>query len=475
MTRRVDEMNESSPNGAPVPVGTMIVHALIVTMDEQRRIISDGAIAFTDDRIVAVGKTADLKSQYVAREVIDGSRFAITPGLINGHIHITGEPLTRGYAPDHIGFGELIFQWLTPVHNAYTPEDEHLAAQYAALDMLRNGTTCFLEAGTIRFLDSAVAGLQEIGIRGRVGQWTWDSVGETGPAATDKAIRGLQDELDRYPMSDSARISAWPVLIGHWTCSDELLRAAKTLADERGVGLSLHMTPVEDDPKWFLANRQCRPVEYLDRVGVLGSNVALTHAVHLDANEVALLGANGATVVHCPTTCLRGAYGATAVGLFPEMVQQGVNLALGTDGNNDSNSSDLMRATFLVAGLFKDARRDPTIFPAEDAFTMATLNGARALRMEDQIGSLVPGKKADLVLHDTFRPEWRPLFNVMNQLVWSADGRSVHSVWVDGVRVVDNYHSTLVDEERLYAQAQEAGRAIIARAGLPDRARWPTL
>ena len=106
---------------------------------------------------------------------------------------------------------------------------------------------------------------------------------------------------------------------------------------------------------------------------------------------------------------------------------------------------------------------------------MATVNGARAIGLAHDIGSLEPGKKADFVFHDTYRPEWRPLLNVANQLVWAADGRSVHSVWVDGVRVVDGYRSTMIDEERLYADAQAAGEAIVKRSGLPDLARWPRL
>ena len=152
-----------------------------------------------------------------------------------------------------------------------------------------------------------------------------------------------------------------------------------------------------------------------------------------------------------------------------------MNVGIGTDGNNGSNYSDLMRATYLVAGLYKDARGDASLFPAEEAFAMATLNGARAIGLEKDIGSLEAGKKADFVFHDTNRPEWRPLLNVANQLVWAADGRGVHSVWVDGVRVVDNYQSTMIDEERLYAEAQVAGEAIVKRSGLPDHAKWPTI
>ena len=235
------------------------------------------------------------------------------------------------------------------------------------------------------------------------------------------------------------------------------------------------MSPVQADPDWYLARHRRRPIAYLADLGVLGSNVILTHAVHLDEREVALLADAGANIAHCATTALKGAYGVTAVGRLPEMQAQGVNITIGTDGSNNSNYHDLMRATYLIAGLFKDARRDPTLFPAEQAYSCATINGAKALQMSDQIGSLEVGKKADFVAHDTDRPEWRPLFNVANQLVWSADGRGVHSVWVDGVRVVDNYRCTTIDEDRIYAEVQTAGEAIVARSGLPIKSRWPVV
>jgi 5-methylthioadenosine/S-adenosylhomocysteine deaminase len=210
-------------------------------------------------------------------------------------------------------------------------------------------------------------------------------------------------------------------------------------------------------------------------IDVLGDNLVITHLVHVSDREIALLAETGTNVAHCPTTALKVGYGITQVGKFPEMAAQGINVTIGTDGNNGSNYSDLMRATYLVAGLFKDARRDPKIFPAEQAFAMATLGGARAIGLEKEIGSLEVSKKADFVFHDTNRPEWRPLLNVANQLVWAADGRGVHSVWVDGVRVVNNYRSTKIDEEKFYAEVQAAGEAIIRRSGLPNRAKWPTV
>jgi cytosine/adenosine deaminase-related metal-dependent hydrolase len=197
--------------------------------------------------------------------------------------------------------------------------------------------------------------------------------------------------------------------------------------------------------------------------------------VRVNDTEIDLLAQSGANVAHCPTTALKVAYGVTQVGKFPEMVQKGINVSLGTDGNNASNYSDLMRASYLAAGIFKDAREDPQMFPAEKAFEMATICGAKTLLMEDQIGSIERGKKADLVLHDTDRPEWRPLLNVMNQLVWSADGRGVHTVLVDGKIVVEDGRCTTVDEEKLWADVQQMGEAITARSGLPNKAKYPTL
>jgi cytosine/adenosine deaminase-related metal-dependent hydrolase len=230
------------------------------------------------------------------------------------------------------------------------------------------------------------------------------------------------------------------------------------------------MSPAQTDPDWYIANTGRRPIQHLAEIGVLGPNVSLTHMVHVDSDEVAILAETGANVIHCPGAALKGAYGATAVGLFPEMAQAGVNLLLGTDGGDQA---DMMKTMPLVAGLFKDARRDASLFPAHRALEMATVNGAKALNLSSQIGSLEVGKKADLVLHDADRPEWRPLSNVVSQLVWSADGRGVHSVWVDGRRVVDNYRCTTIDEEKLYADAQAAADSIIGRSGLPRVVAWP--
>jgi 5-methylthioadenosine/S-adenosylhomocysteine deaminase len=228
------------------------------------------------------------------------------------------------------------------------------------------------------------------------------------------------------------------------------------------------------DPEYFLATFGERPMVHLDGLGVLGERTVMAHCVHVDDAEIDVIARRGASVAHCPTTALKVAYGVTKIGKVPEMLARGINVTIGTDGNNAANSSDMYRATYLVAGLYKDARQDATQVPAEVAYEMATLHGARALGLADEIGSIEVGKRADVVLHDRSRPEWTPLFNVANQLVYSADGRGVHTVFVDGRKVVDAYRLTTLDAGELYERAQRAGDGVVVRSGLPDKAKWPT-
>ena len=458
-------------------IDTLIVGSHVVTMNATRDVIRHGAVALRGNEIVDVGKQSDLEAMYTATTTVGGDRFVVTPGMVNTHIHITGEPLTRGYVPDDTPFEENVFMWLCPLYSVYTAEEERLSAQLAAVEMLKSGTTTFLEAGTIRFLDEVIDGLVEVGIRGRVGNWIWDLPPEPDvyKQNTDAAIDMLQRQLVDHGSVADGRLGTWSILVGHTTASDPLWKAARELADEHGTGMSFHMSPAKLDPDGFIAEFGQRPMIHLAELGILRDDVAMTHCVHVDDQELAVMAEAGVSVAHCPTTALKVSYGVTQIGKMPEMMQMGINVSIGTDGNNASNYSDLMRATYLVAGLFKDARQDPQMFPAEMAYEMATLGGAKTMQMEDTIGSLEVGKRADVVLHDTDRPEWRPLLNVANQLVWSADGRGVHTVFVDGVKVVEAGQMTTIDEGTFYDRCQRAGEAITARSGLPDKAKWPVL
>lgn len=459
----------------PIAADLLISGATIITMNAGRQVFEDGALAIAGDRIMAVGKREALARTVEAKETLDGRRFVMTPGFVDGHIHITGDPLTRGFARGAPGesWTEKLHRWVIPIFRAQTAEDERLAAQSAALAMIRYGTTSFVEAGTVFELDAVIDGLAETGIRGRVGQWV---EGRAFDPAQDQAklsaanIAILESEIERFPdRGGEARLAAWPLLVGHSTNSDDVWRAAKALADQHGLRVSAHMSPRASDPEWFLAKYNRRPLEHLADIGVMGESVMLTHLADIDQSELDVLAQSGASAIHCPHAALQGGFGVSRIGLFPEMLDRGVDLMLGTDGI----AADILSAGRLMASLFRDARRDQDLFPAETILEMATLNGARAMGMSSLIGSLEVGKKADIVLHDTDLPEWGPIFDAAEQLALSAPPGGVHSVWIDGVRVLDAGRATLVDEAKILADCRQAGRAVIARTGLPNRTTWP--
>jgi cytosine/adenosine deaminase-related metal-dependent hydrolase len=258
-------------------------------------------------------------------------------------------------------------------------------------------------------------------------------------------------------------------------CSPELLVAAKGLADQYRTGLTTHFNNSRQYVQSCVEERGQRPAQYLESLGVLGGNVALAHCLGIDLSEVQCLARNGAAAVMCPTAAIKGGAGITHNGLLPELLQQGVTVGLGTDAGNNSNLLETMRSMYLAAVLYKDARQDVSMIPAETALELATIGGATALGLGDDIGSIEVGKKADLVLFDTRRPEWSALFNPVNSLVYNADGRSVHTVLVDGRVVVENHQTQFVDELELIQQVQRLGENLVSRVGVSYPSRWPVI
>ena len=221
-----------------------------------------------------------------------------------------------------------------------------------------------------------------------------------------------------------------------------------------------------------LAEHGLRPIEYLDSLGILGENVLLSHVIGVDDAEMDIMARAGTTAVMCPSQTLKQASGITKVGKLPELLERGISVGLGTDAPNNSNLMETMRAMYLAAVIYKDARQDLTMIPSETALELATIRGAEAFGLADEIGSIEAGKKADLVLFDTRRPEWRTLFNPVNNLVYNADGRSVHTVLIDGRVVVEAYKPLFVDEWALIQDVQRIGEDLLAKTGVSFPSRW---
>ncbi|MCY4414708.1 MAG: amidohydrolase family protein [Chloroflexi bacterium] len=444
----------------------------VVTMDSERRIVADGSIVIDGSRITQVGKASDL-AHVSADTVVDARGMVVTPGFVNGHMHISYAHAVRGLFPDDLGADYLpnVFR----LQAAMTPEDEYSTSLLAITELLKYGTTTFIDPGTTANLDVCLEAYRQAGCRIVVG---WNVSDRPNPLnlpvyETDDAIRMTQDVIARYHGALDGLVSAWAMPFSSEFCSSDLLTATHAIGESTGTRSTLHFN---NGGRWIQHCQQeygCNPTEYLDRCGVLTPSMTLAHCLGIGDAEARLIAERGAAVVMCPTAAVKGGARMTHQGLLPELLEYGAVVGLGTDAGNNSNLLETLRSVFLAAVLYKDGRGDVGIIPSETALELGTIGGAAALGMDDIIGSVEPGKAADLVLFDTRRSEWAALHNPVNSLVYNADGRSVHTVLVNGRIVVENHRPLFVDEAELVAEVQKSGDALLERAAVKFDSRWP--
>ena len=463
---------ETAAKAAPPARATLLVSGGdVVTMNAGREVLVGGAVAVAGDSIVAVGSSTELAGRYPEADVIDAAGCVVTPGMVNAHQHLTGDPLIRSCIPDLLPPGASIFEWSVPAHGAHTGDDDELSAVLSSVENLVNGVTTVVEAGTVANPFRAAAGMRRAGIRGTMGTWGWD-IEEgpfTGPAT--EVLERQRDVVDA--LGSGGLIEGWVTLVGHDLASDELLAGAAQLAREHRTGLTMHMSPTSSDPERYLARTGRRPLAHLDALGVLGPHLLLAHGVWLDDSEVELVLQTSTAIAYCPWAYLRLGQGVAGQGRHAEIVERGGRVALGCDASNAGDTSDILRVAALAAGLARDTRVDPERFGAHTAFELATIAGAAAVGMDDRIGSLEAGKQADIVVHDTSSVSWAPRGETVLQLVWGTDGRSVRDVVVAGRPVVRDGACVTVDIAALHAEAAEAQRSLLARAGLEVPHLWP--
>jgi len=448
----------------------LIEHATVVTVDRERRILRDGSVLVDGREIVQVGPAREVRPPRPPARLIDGRGRIVFPGFVDTHVHLS-EHLNRGLLLDDIPVDRYLPDWLIPLYSVMTPEEEQASALLACIEMIRTGTTTFCEAGTLFDVAAVAAAVEQIGMRAILGRWSWDLASGPGrmKQTTREALRANEEMLATVNGRAQRRIGAWPLLLGLGTCSAELLRGAKGLADRHSVGWG--MMHFASHPSRKTADRI--PLAELDGLGVLAPNTKLAHMVYASDEDIRLLARRGVKISHCPTAGLKHVKGLGAHGRFPEMLDAGVCVSLGGDSGNGSNHFDMLRMLHLVATIYKDARLDVGVMPPERVLEMATIRGAEALLLDRQIGSVEPGKRADLVLYDLDTPEWRPLLNPLNNLVYAATGASVRTVLIDGRIVLDEGRLTTVDEKGVYERVETLAREQIARAGLRIESKWP--
>jgi 5-methylthioadenosine/S-adenosylhomocysteine deaminase len=468
----------SAGNGSGGAV-TLIEHLdFVITADDADTVLHDASLVVEGARIADVGPADDVRRR-LARQpdtVIEGRRLGMIPGLIDSHVHLS-ETLSRAVFPDILSTRAWVFHWAKPFYAHVGEADERVSVLLGVAEMLRSGTTCFLDMGAQNDAGLTARAAASVGIRGIVGRHAADRKPDVIPRGWSQemvshhffpdhktALEVLEAEVRAWNGYAGGLIRCWVNIEGKEPCSIELHVGARELAASLGVGTTYHLASSIEEARVSEQRHGCWPVTRVARHGGLGDNLVLAHAVALTDDEVSELAAAGTAVAFCPASSLKLGKGATAIGKYPELLTAGVRVGLGTDGVSAAGNLSLHRQVQLVAGLFKDARLDPAQVGARTALRMATIDGARALGWADEIGSLEVGKQADFVLFDLDHHEWTPYADPLQALVWSASPASIAQTWVAGRALYAGGRVAGLDERSLRAEARERAASIAARA-----------
>ncbi len=432
---------------APEKVDLLVSGGTVITMDPSRRVIDDGAVAIRGDSIVAAGPRAEVEARYRAAMRIDARGRIILPGLINGHTH-AAMTLLRGLAND-LNLQDWLEKYIFPAEARNVTEDfVTWGTRLAALEMIRGGTTTFVDM--YYFEDAAARETKAAGMRGVLGESLIDF--PVPDAKTqEEALANIERLLQHWKGDPLIR----PAIAVHsaYLCSAETLKKAAALARRYSAPLLIHVLETKRERDESFAKYGMSPVAYLDSLGFLGPDVVAAHCVWFDEKDIALAATRGVGCVHNPSSNMMLASGTAPV---VEMLAAGLRLGLGTDGPAGSNNDlNMMEEMDLAAKLQKVTRLDPRALSAEQALEMATIGGARALHMEKEIGSLEPGKRADLIVLRTDAPHAVPMYDAVSQVVYALKASDVETVIVNGRILMRDRSVLTLNESEILAKARE--------------------
>ena len=432
-------------------VDTLVEGRWVIPVEPEGVVLERHTVVIDGGRIQAILPHAQARSGYTADRTVALREHALLPGLVNAHTH-AGMTLMRGIADD-LPLMRWLEEHIWPVEGRWVG-DEFVrdGTALAVAEMLRGGTTCFNDM--YFYAGDAGRTAAAAGMRCVVGMIVLDFPTVWAGGADEYLARATQvhDEFRSHPLVDTAFAPHAP-----YTVSDEPLERIRVLADELDVPIHIHLHETPGEVERAVAAQGVRPFARLDGLGLVSPRLVAVHMTELDEAEIDRLAECGAHVVHCPESNLKLASGFCPVA---RLIAAGVNVALGTDGaasNNDLDMVQEMRTASLVA---KAVARDATAVPAHRAIAMATIAGARALGKEDAIGSLVPGKAADMIAVDLGAIESQPVYDAASQVVYSASRRQVSDVWVAGRALLRDGALLTVDENRVLERAKHWRRRI---------------
>lgn len=445
----------------------LIKNAKIITMDPSRRTFDCGAIAVDASRIVAIGDSAELQHQYAGAEVIDAKGMLVIPGLINAHTHIY-QCLYKGLGDD-ASLSNWLKKCVYPMSLALKGKDCYDATMLTAVEMIKGGSTTYVDCHymnkDLECQDYIAEATKVSGVRGVLGRGTIDH--SPAPAALCESIPQAVAECERvikaYRGAADGRLSVRVEALNEKLASTQMLRAMRAVANDFGVGINMHIAEAAERVKESQERFGMTSIEYAHSIGILGPDALLAHCCWLSEHDKQLLAETGTSVAHNPVS---NQYLSDGVAPIPELMKMGINVTAGPDGACSNNNQNMFGVMKSAALLHKVHYMDPEIMTADKVFEMVTINAAKAIGMENEIGSLEVGKYADLAIIDLDQPCMVPCFNPLSNLVYSATPDVVSSTMIHGELLMHERRLLHIDEKATLAKASATAWALARRAGL---------
>lgn len=429
---------------------TLISGCTILTMSTHG-IIKDGAIAIKNNEIIFVGKRTSADGVHAEKKINAKGKVAV-PGLINCHTHVS-MTLMRGIAEDK-PLNTWLKEAIWPLEAKLTPEDIYAGALLGCLEMIKNGTTCFAD---MYFQEEAVAkAVKESGLRAVLAEGIIEAENK---ALGEKMLKNSVNFAEKFSGYAEGRVTTMLGPHAAYSCSPELLVKVRDKASELGVGVHTHLAESAEMFEKIEKKHGCSEVEFLKNLGFFKAHVLAAHCINLTENDRRILAEHHVNVVYVPVANMKLGLGAAKI---KELTSLNVNVALGTDGPASNNTLDMLETMKVGALLQKLVYLNPEALSAHEVLRMATLNGAKALGLEKNIGSLEAGKKADIILIDFSKPHLKPLHDVYASIVYSAHGSDVDTVIVDGKILMENRQVKTLDEQTVMAKAEKHAARLLS-------------
>ena len=433
-------------------VDLIVQNGTVVTMDANRRIIENGAVAVEKGAIVAVGTSTTINRQFSSKQTVNAQNKIVIPGLVNTHTHI---PMTlfRGIADD-LDLQEWLTKFIFPAEAKNVTEDfVRVGTRLGLAEMIRGGTTTYCD---MYYYEDAVADETfKAGMRGVLGETIIDF-----PVPDNKTHAEAIAYAEKFINKWKNNALIVPALAPHapYTVSTEHLRNVKRLSDKLNAPIVIHVSETKKEVDDSIAGKKFRPVEYLESIGFLNNRVIVAHTVHINDAEIDILKRRGVGAAHNPQSNMKLASGVAPV---PQMLAKDLAVGLGTDGAASNNDLSLWEEMDTAAKLHKVYANDPKVLTAAQAFEMATIRGARALHLEKSIGSLETGKRADIVIVDFDELHQTPFYNIYSHLVYATKADDVSTVIIDGRVVMRDRRLLTLDENVIKKDANAYRQKII--------------